>query len=190
MIPGYGMPDSKNPAIRGDLHLDYTVLFPRDMDTARREMVANALRNRPTNVTIPTTLVGISGYEPGKSFINFGGGSPEDPSTGVDFKREQSVVSSVWEPEAAGTGNDEWWAIHVYRHINAKKLWHHEKIFMVVLSVFCCRSCEFIENCSVLEVQRCLMSPWLLWLCFGKCFEVLSRPTAITCTSYGIKYVI
>ena len=60
-VPGLGMPiPGEEPGTRGDLYLDYEVIFPADMDMARREMVATALQ-RPSQgpAVLPTTLLAL-----------------------------------------------------------------------------------------------------------------------------------
>ena len=62
MIPSFGMPLSDDHTARGNLYLDYDVIFPQDMDLARRELVAGALKYRQHRPTIPTTLIGVTGF--------------------------------------------------------------------------------------------------------------------------------
>ncbi|XP_055336416.1 dnaJ homolog subfamily B member 13-like [Paramacrobiotus metropolitanus] len=62
MIPGMGMPRVDDASRRGNLYLDYKVVFPKDLDLVRREMIANALKERADKALVPTTLIGVSGY--------------------------------------------------------------------------------------------------------------------------------
>ncbi|OWA49873.1 putative DnaJ-like protein subfamily B member 13 [Hypsibius exemplaris] len=80
-IPGFGMPIAGDLTTRGDLHLDYFVNFPIDMDLARREMIASALKSRQKKPAVPTTLIGVTGFDPKHRFVGHTSKetAPEEP---------------------------------------------------------------------------------------------------------------
>ena len=80
-IPGFGMPVTDDLTVRGDLHLDYFVNFPLDMDLARRELIANAIKARQKKPAVPTTLTAVTGFDPVRGFIQCTSNeaAPEEP---------------------------------------------------------------------------------------------------------------